>query len=282
MMNELIRNIQEFCVKYNILPESLPEILQDPKVLPMIRGKAFEYSAISKFENFLDKESWKIVKPKINPQFGFHDQDVVITHLESHTNIRVECKLAAKGRYRKVKAKVEDKTQYFEIDVKCMRSRTLGQERAKQVSAQVNIPVDVIMIHNDQYLPHSFDVVVTSIANAFYKTDEATGNFEWCPQAKAKDFLERISNKTIIDLQDESNLKDIIFDQVYIAKSQDLAAVFGNNIKCTRRECKTPSSCGFIPNFPKIVFDLNTGKPLPPWFELEDCLQVLEAFIKDG
>lgn len=281
MMNNLIKDLEEFCNKYNILPESLPEILQDPKVLPMIRGKAFEFSALAKFENFLDPTLWKIVKPKINPQFGSHDQDVVITHLETHTNIRVECKLAAKGKYRKVKTEIEDKTQYFEIDVKCMRSRTLGDKRAKQVSAQVNIPVDVIMIHNDQYLPNSFDIVVTTIANAFYKTDEATGNFEWCPQEKAKDFLERISNKNIIDLQDESNLKDVIFDKVYIAKSQDLAAVFENNIKCTRRECKNPYSCGFIPNFPKIVFDLNTGKPLPPWFELEDCLQVLQTFIEN-
>jgi hypothetical protein len=281
MMSDLIKNLEEFCIKYNILPESLLEIIQDPKVLPMIRGKAFEFSALAKFENFLDPTLWKIVKPKINPQFGSHDQDVVITHLETHTNIRVECKLAAKGRYRKVKTKIEDKTQYFEIDVKCMRSRTLGQERAKQVSDQVNIPVDVIMIHNDQYLPNSFDIVVTSIANAFYETDEATGNFEWSPQEKAKDFLETISNKNIIDLQDESNLKDVIFDKVYIAKSNDLASVFENNIKCTRRECKTPYSCGFIPNFPKIVFDINTGKPLPPWFEIEDCLQVLQTFIEN-
>ncbi|KKD37277.1 MAG: hypothetical protein WAN66_16190 [Limnoraphis robusta] len=280
-MNDLIKNIEEFCLKYNILPESLPDILQDPKVLPMIRGKAFEFSAIAQFEKYLDKKSWKIVKPKINPQFGSSDQDVVINHLETHINIRVECKLAAKGRYRKVKANTENQTQYFEIDVKCMRSRTLGVERAKQLSTKVNIPVDVIMIHNDQYLPNSFDLVVTSIANAFYETDEATGNFEWHPKEKSKEFLEKISNKNIIDLQDESNLKDVIFDKVYIAKSNDVAALFKNNIKCTRRECKNPYSCGFIPNFPKIVFDLNTGKPLPPWLEIQDCLQVLQTFIEN-
>lgn len=281
MMNNLFKDLEEFCNKYNILPESLPEILQDPKVLPMIRGKAFEFSALAKFENFLDPTLWKIVKPKINPQFGSHDQDVVITHLESHTNIRVECKLAAKGRYRKVKTKIENKTQYFEIDVKCMRSRTLGEKRAKQVSAQVNIPVDVILIHNDQYLPNSFDIVVTSIANAFYETDEATGNFEWSPKEEAKEFLEKISNKNIADLQDESTLKDVIFDKVYIAKSDNLAAVSQNKIRCTRGKCQNRDNCGFIPNFPKIVFDLNTGKPLPPWFELEDCLQVLQTFIEN-
>ena len=281
MMSDLIKNLEEFCIKYNILPESLLEIIQDPKVLPMIRGKAFEFSALAKFENFLDPTLWKIVKPKINPQFGSHDQDVVITHLETHTNIRVECKLAAKGRYRKVKTKIEDKTRYFEIDVKCMRSRTLGQERAKQVSAQVNIPVDVIMIHNDQYLPNSFDIVVTSIANAFYETDEATGNFEWSPQEEAKEFLEKISSKNIDDLQDESTLKDVIVDKVYIAKSYNLAAVSQNKIRCTRRKCQNSDNCGFIPNFPKIVFELNTGKPLPPWFEIEDCLQVLQTFIEN-
>lgn len=278
-MSDLMKNLEEFCLKYNIPLESLPEILQDAKVLPMIRGKAFEFSTIGMFDKFLDQQSWKIVKPKINPQFGSHDQDVVITHLETHTNIRVECKLAAKGRYRQVKAKAEDATPYFEIDVKCMRSRTLGQERAKQLSAQVNIPVDIILIHNDQYLPNSFDIVVTSIANAFYKTDEKTGNFEWSPKPEAKVFLDKISNKNILNFKDESNLKDVIFDKVYIAKSHDLAALFQNQIKCTRRQCKNHYSCGFIPNFPKIVFNLNTGKPLPPWFEIKDCLQVLETFI---
>ena len=42
---QIYKNIQEYCDKYNIPIENLIDILEDQKVLPMIRGKATEFVA---------------------------------------------------------------------------------------------------------------------------------------------------------------------------------------------------------------------------------------------
>jgi hypothetical protein len=114
-----IEKVEAYCIKYNIPLSYLAEIINEPKVVPMIRGKAFEFSAMLKLQEVLSPK-WVIDKPVMNAQFGFHDMDVRVKHVETGKTIGVECKLAGKDNFKKLK----DGT--YQIRIKCMRSRTLG------------------------------------------------------------------------------------------------------------------------------------------------------------
>ena len=70
--------IMRFCVEYSINPEFLVEILRDPKVIPMIRGKAFEFLVKDKLEQILQKSLYSISNPFLNPQSGTDKADVKI------------------------------------------------------------------------------------------------------------------------------------------------------------------------------------------------------------
>ncbi len=73
--------IERYCSDYNIPVEYLADTLNDPKVIPMIRGKAFEFSVMIMLNSLLPSEMWRADKPILNPQLGSHDKDVVLTHL---------------------------------------------------------------------------------------------------------------------------------------------------------------------------------------------------------
>lgn len=266
-----LQQIEQLCEKYNISLEYLPAILRDAKVLPMIRGKSFEFSALAKFLQILDPQEWDVAKLNLNPQFGIHDEDVSIKHFKTNKIIRIECKLAAKGKYRKIS------DNFFQIDIKCMRSRTLGDKKIKELAPLIGVSEQILKIHNDQYIIKNFDIVVTSIANAFYNTVPETNSYEWEPNADAVNFLQTLNKDNSLDLSDKIIQKNFAFEKVYVALSKNLAATQLNSIICSRKKCKT--YCGFIPNYPKITFDLSTGKPLKPWFEIEECLDLLSELI---
>ena len=173
---EWIAAVREYCIKYNIPHQYLAQIINDPKVVPMIRGKAFEFSAMLYLESVLPSADWIVDKPVMNAQFGFHDMDVRVVHKATGTTIGVECKLAAKGSFQVLK------NGDVQIKVKCMRSRTLGESKAKELAVKIGLPASIVQIHNDQYIPTDFQVVLTNIANAFYTTDNETDLFEWTPQ----------------------------------------------------------------------------------------------------
>lgn len=149
-----IENIKSYCKKYNIPLVYLAEIVSDPKVIPMIRGKAFEFSAMLRLQNILPKSDWTVDKPIMNAQFGLHDMDVRVVHKKTKTIIGVECKLAGKGTFRTLKN--GDST----IRVKCMRSRTLGDNKAAELAAKLGLDTELLRVHNDQYVPTDFDVVL--------------------------------------------------------------------------------------------------------------------------
>ncbi|NJR19112.1 MAG: XRE family transcriptional regulator, partial [Calothrix sp. CSU_2_0] len=83
----------KFCEEYNIPIEYLADVLSDPKVVPMIRGKAFEFSVAATLSRILNPEEWKVDKPIINSQLGLHDTDVRVTHLLTKKVLTVECKV---------------------------------------------------------------------------------------------------------------------------------------------------------------------------------------------
>ena len=68
--------VKDFCEKYNIPLLYLAETLYEPKVVPMIRGKAFEFSVMMVLQEILPKDQWLVDKPMMNAQIGFHDVDV--------------------------------------------------------------------------------------------------------------------------------------------------------------------------------------------------------------
>lgn len=260
-----VKALEEYCKDYNIPIEYLAETLKDPKVIPMIRGKAFEFSVILKLKEVLPSATWLVEKPFINPQLGFHDQDVLLTHIKSGKKISIECKLAAKGGFKKIKTN-------YQIRVKCMRSRTLGAEQVEKLAPQRGLTTQQLTVHNDQYLPSDFDAVITSIGNSFYETDDS-GIFVWSPSNDGTSFLEKIYGS-------ENNMspKDFAFSSMYVAKSSDLA-INNNGVICTRKKCTEKESCGFIPNYPVIKFSTDSKEPLSAWVLLENSERIFLSII---
>lgn len=234
----------KFCEEFNIPIAYLADTLYEPKVIPMLRGKAFEYTVMLKLEEILPKDLFNVSKTPMNAQLGSHDVDVSVTHLPSNVEIRIECKLTKKESFRTLGQ------QHQTVDVKCMRSRTMGSEIAGRVATERNIPISVVQVHNDQYFPDDFDVVITSLGNTFYITDRESKLFAWGPDEEGLVFLEHLFGTS----HSAHYLKDKAFNQLYAAYSQDLRIARENNFTCTRKKCEDNENCGFIPNYPKIHF----------------------------
>lgn len=260
--------VEEYCAKYNIPIIYLAETLYEPKVVPMIRGKSFEFSVMMALQEILPKDKWQVDKPIINAQIGFHDIDVRVFHKPTGKVISVECKLAKKGAYRLFS------DGHSEIRVKCMRSRTLGPAKVKELAPKFGISEKALAIHNDQYLSADFDIVISSIGNAFYTTDKKTGYFEWSPSLKGKEFLRRIG------ASGENSFQDFAFKTIYVAKTSDLK-IGNNGVICTRAKCKNKKTCGFIPNYPVINFDKKTNKPTNGWVSIKESLSLFENLVKN-
>jgi len=259
--------VKDYCEKYNIPVLYLAETLYEPKVVPMIRGKAFEFSVMMALQDILPKDKWQVDKPMMNAQIGFHDIDVRVLHKPTGKIVRVECKLAKKGGYRLFA------DGHSEIRVKCMRSRTLGPAKVKELAPKFGISEKVLAIHNDQYLSADFDIVISSIGNAFYTTDKKTGYFEWNPLHEGEDFLRKIG------ATGKGSFQDFAFRSLYVAKTSDLK-IGHNGVICTRARCKNKKACGFIPNYPVINFDKRTSKPTNGWVPIEKSLGLFESFVK--
>ncbi len=266
-----IQRLINYCKEYNIPLEYLGDTLYDPKVVPMIRGKAFEFSVTTVLSAILDKAEWKVNKPLMNAQLGLHDADVRVTHIPTSKIITVECKLAKNKSYGVVKSPTSSGSILSKIAVKCMRSRTLGSEMVEKLAPKLGIDKDVLTIHNDQYLPGNFDLVVTSIGNAFYRTNKETGRFEWQPTDKEVEFLQSINDT-------DMNLKDFAFFRMYISRSWDLIISPQTGITCTRKKCKR-MDCGFVPNYPLMFFEHGNKIPIARWVPIEDSEPLFRQFI---
>lgn len=265
MPQEWEQKVKEYCKKYNIPLYYLSDTLYEPKVVPMIRGKAFEFSVMMALQEVLPND-WVVDKPSMNAQLGFHDVDVRVQHKQSQRVVSVECKLAGKGSFK------HKDDGHDELRVKCMRSRTLGRAKVRELAPQLGVEPSVLAVHNDQYLPADFDIVVTSIGNAFYETDSDTGRFEWRPTEDGIDFLYGLG------ASEKENLQDFAFNALYVARAKDI--VIGNNgVKCTRRGCRRKRSCGFIPNYPIIKFDLENKKPVNGWLPITESVELFQSFI---
>lgn len=82
-----IDDIRQYCRKLNIETKDLYSVLSDPKVSPMIRGKAFEFSLSYRLSQILPSDEWTVSKPTMNAQLNTHDVDVKVLHNLTETVI---------------------------------------------------------------------------------------------------------------------------------------------------------------------------------------------------
>ncbi len=259
-----LKKLYKVCSEYNLEIETLADTINDPKVIPMLRGKAFEFTAGNIISQNLPSNRYKASNPRLNAQSTMKDVDIELEDLIAKKKYSIECKLSAKGSFRN---SIRGNENLVSMRVKCMRSRTLGEVAAKKKAQDIGIDQNILMIHNDQYIATDFDFVITSIANAFYETEKETGLYYWFPSKEAEKFLELIN----------VNSKEEAFYKTYIARSKDLAVRQQNyHSKCSRKKCTNQNNCGFIPNYPYIYFNKTTGEVIKPWVKIEDFHLLLE------
>jgi len=144
--------LQTYCSKYNIPVEYVFEILEDQKVIPMIRGKALEYNAYLKLREILPSNIWDVQKLNLNAQTGTTDEDISITHRRSGIILKVECKSGVRGSVRDgVRARII-KEPHFKV--KCHRSRS---------------SIALASTSNDRYAVDEFDLIITNTSNSIYQ-----------------------------------------------------------------------------------------------------------------
>lgn len=142
--------ITEYCRTYNIPRENLLDILEDQKVLPMIRGKATEYVGAAFLRQVLPPREWSIEKLNLNPQSGTIDEDVSVTFRRTGTRLKAETKNAVRGSFRI--GTVKNPGPYFQV--KCHKSRS----HLKLQSTT-----------NDRYLVGEFDLLLCNVSNALFR-----------------------------------------------------------------------------------------------------------------
>ena len=160
-MSTVEQQLDNYCYKYKIPKEYLFDILEDQKVVPMIRGKATEYQVYTKLKTILNPHEWVVSKLNINAQTGMHDEDVTITHQRTGVIIKVECKNASRGSMKMGTPRSRVKVPHCTI--KCHKSRS---DLSKAETT------------NDRYLVGDFDIIISNLSNAVIAGATYSENFE--------------------------------------------------------------------------------------------------------
>ena len=175
--------IEEYCTKYNIPIENLMNILEDQKVLPMIRGKANEYIAAAILKKTLSR-NWQVQKLNLNAQTGTHDEDISITHSKTGYRLKVEAKNAVRGSFRIGNSRMI--VGYPHFRVKCHKSRS-HIKKSKTT--------------NDRYLLGDFDLIVCNVSNAIFQGNTLSDDLELLHDDDAIKFLKKhYKKKTNTDI----------------------------------------------------------------------------------
>ena len=257
--NKLLNLIASYCREHGINIDTLPELLNEPKLVPMIRGIGFEY-VIQNYLNDLAKNyknRFEIRKPNINAQFNIGDIDVEIYDKVNKKSYKCECKLSKNSSFKKT-----DNETF--CNIKVMRSRTLGTEKIKETSKNEGVSIEQVSAHKDSYLSNKFDFVITNLRNVFYRTTE-NNIFQFNPTDDEIDFL-----KEYYSLSSQQEVNNFLLNTHFYIKSEDLLPK-NNDFKCTRRACPKPSDCFFVPNYPKFLFNENNK-----WKRLSDIFNNLK------
>lgn len=254
--------VQQYCEEFNIPKEHLSEILRDSKVNPMIRGKGFEYSARDYISGLLNEDEWEVSKPKMNAQANIHDVDILVTSKIHKVEFSIECKLSKKGSFK------VSKSGDVSASVKCMRSRTLGAKQVQSRAPQLGISSKQLSVHNDNYWDDEFQIVLSSLGNAFYQTNPKTGEYVFSPDTSKLSVIQTVLNSK------KSNIQFSAFNYFFVARAQDLTPL-RRGTKCIRQKCKNKAKCRFIPNYPQVHFDSGTGNIKDPWLPASQLENIL-------
>ena len=260
-----IEDLQELCDEQNMEIDSIPLVIDNPKVMPMVRGHAFEFALTRLLETSLPKQ-YKVSNPYMNAQLGLHDIDVKIEEVKTGGKWSAECKLSSKGSFKYRKHPTLGKIPSFQV--KCMRSRTYTEKKAKEVAPKIGVDWKELVVHNDQYRSADFDIVASSLANAFYITDD-DGHFAYSPgdidKGKGKEYLDHFG----------INQKQC-FETVVFARSEDIIPKNTPDFSCRRKVCYDPD-CGFVPNYPTVWLKEDRLGVEPPWVLIDELPALLEA-----
>lgn len=264
--DEWEKQLYDLCRLYEIPIQNIAQIILDPKVLPMIRGKAFEYSVADRLRITLPATVWSVSQPRMNAQSGQHDVDLKVVHLPTNRHISIECKMSDKGSFRIGNGKSAS------ARVKCMRSRTLGSAKVIQRSAELGIAENKLSAHSDSYTDSEFDFVASSLSNAFYDTDKTTLNYFWHASAEEQLSISNIAKNHFAEP------KQISSEFIFLAKAKDLTPL-RSGVPCTRKKCPDKLKCQFIPNFPYVNFQNATYTIQNPWFEVSEIERRFSEFL---
>ena len=229
--------IEEYCERYDIPIEYLTEVISDLKVIPMIRGKGFEFTISMKLREYLSSNAWSVENLNINAQQGIHDIDVSVKRLRDNREIRVECKLSKNNSFR----------NNGSFRVKCMRSRTFSDNPAAiRMAGAYGIRKNLLLMHADSYRATDFDFVFSTLGNSFWRTINGLYTF-----AGTRTQYGILHDLFPHDFTSFENFKSDSFNFIIYAKASDLTCSPSN--PCNRRRCianGSNSNCGFIPNYP--------------------------------
>lgn len=189
MANSLLEGINKYCEDFFIPQQYLMEILEDQKVLPMIRGKASEYNAYLYLKEHLDSMIWDVQKLNLNAQNDMIDEDVSITHRRTGIRLKMEVKNAVRGSFKdENRSKKETALPRPYFNVKCHKSRS----NTKKLDTT-----------NDRYLIGEFDIVMSNTSNALYEGGSVDAVLSIIDKPRLinylKEYYHSSSNKELIE-----------------------------------------------------------------------------------
>jgi hypothetical protein len=162
--DELGKELIRYCEKYYIPTDKILEILNDQKVLPMIRGKGTEYNAHLAIQQALNPREWTTQKLNLSAQTGTADQDISVTYRRTGGLLTVETKSAVRGSFRSGQGRTRIAKPHFHV--KCHRSRS---------------NISLAKTSNDRYHYTSFDIVIVNLLNSLYVGNTIGEEFEIVP-----------------------------------------------------------------------------------------------------
>lgn len=203
--NEIYKRLIEYCDYYRVPKEYLFDILEDQKVVPMIRGKATEYQVYTLLKGILNPHEWVVSKLNLNAQTGMHDEDVTITHQRTGVIIKVECKNASRGSMKtgSNRAQIAYRGKTY-CTIKCHKSRS---DLSKASTT------------NDRYLVGDFDIVISNMSNAVIAGATYSEKFELIDD---KDTINKLAEYYHC-AADYDSIFDCSFNDWRFAFSKDIA-----------------------------------------------------------
>lgn len=195
------KQLCDYCNKYKVPYEAIFQILEDQKVVPMVRGKATEHAVFIKLKKLLNSNEWSVVKLNLNAQPNSDDQDISVTHMRTGIIVKVECKNAVRGSFKSGKGCV---VKVPHCRIKCHKSRS----HMKKIDTS-----------NDKYSVDNFDIIISNLSNSVIKGATISETFELIPQ---KDCLQILSNHYSVPI-DFENIFNATFNDWRFARTTDLA-----------------------------------------------------------